>query len=231
MLLTPRRRYRSVTLGLPLLVLWAFQAARAERLPIKIYTTADGLPNNNINKIVRDSRGFLWFCTAEGLSLFDGHNFGVDDGLPNANVNDILETADGEYWVATEGGLCRFRPMNYSDRQRELSSGRGQPAFSNRLFEAVVPPNDDSYARTSTVLLQLRDGTVWCGTENGILQVRKNGNDVALVKVDIGLAPGQISFITTLLEDRHGTLWIGTAKDLYRRWPDGSVAHYGKAHG
>jgi ligand-binding sensor domain-containing protein len=41
------------------------------QLPVKIYTTADGLSNNRINKIVRDSRGFLWFCTQEGLSRFD----------------------------------------------------------------------------------------------------------------------------------------------------------------
>ena len=31
--------------------------ARAERLPLKTYTTADGLAHNIINKIVKDSRG------------------------------------------------------------------------------------------------------------------------------------------------------------------------------
>src|SRR3989475_10111879 len=62
----------------------------AERLPIKPYTVADGLPNNVINKIVRDSRGFLWFCTAEGLSRFDGYsftNYGTAEGLPHPNVS------------------------------------------------------------------------------------------------------------------------------------------------
>lgn len=37
----------------------------AEQLPIKTYTTADGLPRNGINRIVRDSHGFLWFCPIE----------------------------------------------------------------------------------------------------------------------------------------------------------------------
>src|SRR6266542_4288690 len=62
-------------------------AARAERLPLKTYTTADGLAHNVINKIVRDSHGFLWFCTDDGLSRFDGYeftNFGTDKGLPHA---------------------------------------------------------------------------------------------------------------------------------------------------
>src|SRR5437870_12207024 len=100
-------------------LLWLFiflllpALAQAERLPLKPYTVADGLPNNVINKIVRDSRGFLWFCTEEGLSRFDGYsftNFGMEQGLPHAGVNDLLETRGGDYWVATGGGLVRFNP-------------------------------------------------------------------------------------------------------------------------
>jgi ligand-binding sensor domain-containing protein len=49
--------------------------SRAERLPVKTYTTADGLAHNSVHRIVRDSRGFLWFTTAEGLSRFDGYSF------------------------------------------------------------------------------------------------------------------------------------------------------------
>ncbi len=72
--------------------------SNAERLPIKTYTTADGLPHNSINRIVRDSRGFLWFCTGEGLSRFDGYsfiNYGVTEGLPHTTVNDIASDAIG----------------------------------------------------------------------------------------------------------------------------------------
>ena len=67
----------------------------AERLPLKTYTTADGLAHNVINKIVRDSRSFLWFCTFEGLSRFDGYTFttyGVDAELPSPVINDLLGT-------------------------------------------------------------------------------------------------------------------------------------------
>jgi ligand-binding sensor domain-containing protein len=42
--------------------------APAEQLPVRTYTTADGLPSDLILRIVRDSHGFLWFCTADGLS-------------------------------------------------------------------------------------------------------------------------------------------------------------------
>src|ERR1700685_3445397 len=85
-------------------------SAIAQRLPLKSFTVADGLAHDAVNKIYRDSRGLLWFCTAEGLPRFDGYSFvtfGVNQGLPHPSVNDILETADGDYWVATDGGLAR----------------------------------------------------------------------------------------------------------------------------
>ncbi len=40
----------------------------AERLPVKTYTVADGLLRDMVSRIKQDSRGFLWFCTAEGVS-------------------------------------------------------------------------------------------------------------------------------------------------------------------
>src|SRR5262245_7463469 len=88
-------------------------AASAEQLPVKTYTTADGLLRDGVNRIKQDSRGFLWFCTNDGLSRFDGYgftNYTTDDGLPHRVVNDLLETRSGAIWVATANGLARFNP-------------------------------------------------------------------------------------------------------------------------
>ena len=92
-----------VLLRLSLLVIHCLTiTARAERLPIKSYTTADGLANNAVNRILRDSRGFLWFCTGEGLSRFDGYsftNYGIEQGLPSAIVNDLLKRCLAEQYI------------------------------------------------------------------------------------------------------------------------------------
>src|SRR5215469_8642554 len=85
---------------------------QANQLPIRTYTTADGLARNRVKKIIRDSQGFLWFATSEGISRFDGYrftNYGIEDGLPQRSVNDVLETREGEFWFATAGGFCRLR--------------------------------------------------------------------------------------------------------------------------
>ena len=102
----PRRRSERFDLILGLisvsgLVIVGSGVVLGQRLPIKTYTTADGLAHNTVNRIVRDSRGFLWFCTDDGLSRFDGYrftNYGTDQGLPHGQVNDVLETREGEYW-------------------------------------------------------------------------------------------------------------------------------------
>src|SRR5262252_1032840 len=64
------------------------------RLPLRFYSTEDGLPHNWVNCIVRDARGFLWFGTNEGLTRFDGRrfeNFGTETGLPHRTVLQFLE--------------------------------------------------------------------------------------------------------------------------------------------
>jgi ligand-binding sensor domain-containing protein len=86
--------------------------AQAERLPVKTYTSADGLGSGFLNDVMRDSRGFMWFCTRDGLSRFDGAGFvtyriGNREAPPG--IEGITETRDGSYWITTTGGLYRFK--------------------------------------------------------------------------------------------------------------------------
>src|SRR5437879_2244086 len=95
-----------------LIVLSAFPTLlQSELLPIRTYTTADGLAANHVDCIVPDSRGFLWFCTPEGLSRFDGYHFasyGVKEELAHRAVTTLIETRAGEYFVGTARGISRI---------------------------------------------------------------------------------------------------------------------------
>jgi ligand-binding sensor domain-containing protein/two-component sensor histidine kinase len=201
---------------------------RAERLPIKAYSTANGLAHNTVNKIVRDTRGFLWFATDDGLSRFDGYGFvtySVEQGLPHRRVTDLLETRDGELWVATSGGLVRFRPEGAA-RNEVLSAD--DPASSTRMFSVIVPETADASARAVTVLLETRDGTLWCGTRKGLFRLNRAGGRPALRSIDIGFPDTnwENSIVNDLIEDESGSVWIASPSGLYRRWLDGSTARY-----
>ena len=39
------------------------------------FTQAEGLPNNQIQCIFQDSKGWIWLGTSQGLSRFDGYRF------------------------------------------------------------------------------------------------------------------------------------------------------------
>jgi ligand-binding sensor domain-containing protein/signal transduction histidine kinase len=200
--------------------------AQAERLPIKTYTVADGLAHNAINKIVRDSRGFLWLCTADGLSRFDGYeftNYSTNEGLPHPYVSDLLETRKGEYWLATNGGLVRFDPKGIAGKASGNNATDVQPMFST-----LFPDDLDRRARAITVLFEDHNGSIWCGTMKGLYRLEAANTGLKLTPVEIGIPNGipDESYISDLLEDRQGSLWIATTSGLYRRWPDGSFARY-----
>ncbi len=194
---------------------------RCQQLPLRNYTTADGLAGNTIDRIVRDSRGFLWFCTREGLSRFNGYefrNFGVDQGLPPVDV-DLIETPDRNYWVATREGLARFRPEE-----------------ANPHFELYRP--GERRAGAIQTLATDPAGGLWVGTRDGVYHLDPphppDAPDWCLRPVDAGI-PNRYAddrFIHALAVDREGTLWIGAHSGLYRRFADGRLegTHGGLPH-
>lgn len=201
-----------------ILVLFCAAAARAEQLPVRVYTTSDGLPRNLVNRIVQDPRGFLWLCTTEGLALFDGYAFttyGTADGLPDAEVLDLLITSRGEYWVATRKGLARFQPG---------PARAGQPRFI-----AYVPGASRDEARVAH-LEEDASGNLWCSTDNGVYRIVPGGGGVSFEQVPLDL-PRSFPTVVTFHVDAGGLLWVATKNGLYRRSGGGRVDRFTKADG
>jgi ligand-binding sensor domain-containing protein/signal transduction histidine kinase len=212
----------AIRIALLLAVLIALSgAAMAERLPIKSYTTADGLPHNRVKRIVQDSHGFLWFCTAGGLSRFDGYqftNYTAEDGLPAASFNDLLETSDGLYWAATNSeGIIRFNPYAVA----RPSAGESAARF------IVYPVSDEPAANRVNVLYKDQAGRLWAGTDGGLFYLDEGpGGKFQRVPLGIPSHPDIQVQVWALVEDHAGSLWVGTTFGLLRRLPDGRMIHY-----
>jgi len=76
---------------------------------IRSYTTSQGLPHNNVRTIARDSSGFLWLGTWDGLSRFDGYEFRnyfhkPDDttSIPFFSINELLVDKENVLWLLTD---------------------------------------------------------------------------------------------------------------------------------
>lgn len=197
-------------------------AARAQRLPITLYSTSDGLAHNVVNRIVRDSRGFLWFCTRDGLSRFDGREFvtwGAPDGLPTGEVNDLLEAPDGVFWIATERGLVRFEPKGGRQDATEPDE-----SLARRMFTTYVPSRDPRGARVSS-LARDSSGVLWLGTASGLFRAEMGpAGPVSFTFVDLNIPDVlQARAIGSLLVDRFGALWVAAGNKVYRRRRGGTV--------
>src|SRR5215510_13616460 len=188
--------------------LFLSRGARAEQLPVKTYTTADGLLRDQPNRIKLDSRGFLWFCTNDGLSRFDGYsftNYTTDDGLPHRVVNDLLETRSGAIWVATGNGLARFNPKG---RRSAADSIRNTPA---PMFASYWPGQNG--ARGIDVLFEDAQGKLWCGTYDGLYWFEERDGRVVFHRLDLTKErPDKPLTILARMQDRRGSLWNGMSE-------------------
>lgn len=74
----------------------------AQQPLLKQYTIRDGLPSNVIYDIFQDSKGYIWFCTDQGVSRFDGaefKNFSLDQGLPDTEIFRMREDDHHRLWM------------------------------------------------------------------------------------------------------------------------------------
>lgn len=81
------------------------------------FTTSDGLPNNNVLRILEDQHGILWISTYNGLCRFDPvsrnfRNFTYADGLQSNqfSFNAALSLRSGEFLFGGIKGFNVFHP-------------------------------------------------------------------------------------------------------------------------
>jgi len=78
------------------------------------FSTADGLPANQIQKVESDSEGFIWVQTRLGPARYDGRRFvpltdlhpGID--LPKQGFTNMLIDGHDHMWISTTIGLYRI---------------------------------------------------------------------------------------------------------------------------
>src|SRR5215210_3455793 len=126
------------------------------------HLTADnGLPNNHVETILQDRRGFMWIGTWEGLARYDGyrlltykHDPSNPGSLSSSAIMALLADRNGMLWVGTrEGGLNRFDPISQT-----FTRYQPDPANPKSIGDSGV-----------NALAEDQAGVLWVGTNNGQL--------------------------------------------------------------
>lgn len=222
-----------------LFIVLAFTATvtLADRLLLRSYTTTDGLANDTVNRIVADSRGFLWFCTGEGLSRFDGFrfkNFTQEHGLPHRNINSLLETAEGDYLLATGGGLVVFDPMGKAFRWDIVGGRLEQNSDDTPMFKTYLTPESARDAKVSKNILSLAEdgnGTVYAGTNHGLFKFIKSDTGWIFEKVEFDLWKDGGFIFNALYTDLRKNLWLVTNNAVFLMDRNGKISEINESGG
>ncbi len=136
-----------------------------------VFTTEDGLPDNEVNAIVQTQNGFLWVGTDGGLARFDGHHFTtihlhghVSNEIP---VLSLLEEphGDGDLWVGTDAGLAQITKAALDYFNPSLV----------KTYHFGIGQSDQIMC-----LYMSRAGVLWIGTNRGLF-FRNRGRFVAVM--------------------------------------------------
>ncbi|MEP1094241.1 MAG: two-component regulator propeller domain-containing protein [Cyclobacteriaceae bacterium] len=178
-----------------------------ERLNFQNLTVEDGLSYSLVFEILKDSNGFMWFGSTDGLNKFDGHDFtiyqnvpGDSTSLPDNSVWALFEDSKNNLWVGTDGG-----GLSMYDRYTDIFTN-----FKN-------DPDDPSSLPHNSVNIIIEDsyGAVWIGTYGGGMSKIVAQGKFKNYSFDEG-DPKSLSnnFVHDLFEDHLGRLWVGTRHGL-----------------
>ena len=168
-------------------------------------TTDNGLSQNTIEDIFKDSRGFVWFATRNGLNRYDGYSFKIykaensEHGLSCNFVHSICEDLEGNLWIGTEDGL------NIFDTKTNTFSA---------LFHNPQDTNSISDNNISDVVCD-KNGIIWVGTyTHGLIRIQKTATGEYIFnryQYSPNKSAGILSnTVHTLFIDKENNLWIGT---------------------
>ncbi|MBE2238252.1 MAG: PAS domain S-box protein [Caldilineaceae bacterium] len=178
---------------------------------VKRISSEQGLSSTDVQNVLRDRQGFLWFGTLDGLNRYDGYKMKVfkntltdPTSLSESTIRTMMEDRAGTLWIGTWfGGLNRY------DRATET--------FTRFQHD----PADPTSLSSNSVYAILEDptGMLWLGTRGGglnrfdpvtggvLAHYRHDPDDPASLGNDN---------IYALAQDEDGAIWLATDEGLDR---------------
>jgi ligand-binding sensor domain-containing protein/signal transduction histidine kinase len=161
---------------------------------VNVWTTENGLPQNEVTCLLQTRDGYLWLGTPKGgLVRFDGIRFTVFDegntpGLTSSKITSLFEDGQGNLWVGTGNGVVLIKDG------KVLSLGIGKGSRDGQLAGICQDPA----------------GAVWLYLANGQLWRYQNGaTNMFLVGAD------QPTDYRGLILEPSGPLWVGTDLGMF----------------
>ncbi len=175
-----------------LLISYACTATAQEPACIK-FGMDDGLPSQIIYSTMQDRDGYIWICTANGVSRYDGfhfQNFSLKDGLCDVENFYAVEDSSGRVWFDSfNGKICYW-----------------ENGTIHKIDEKLLPPDILVTDERPRYLPDLKGNM--CIIKNGILVKVMKDFDMTV----LNYKKGDKIFLNTHVDGKN--MWIST-KGMY----------------
>lgn len=164
----------------------------------------NGLSQSTVLSIAKDSRGYMWFGTRDGLNRYDGKNVKTyhakaDNPASISSDDYIFALAEDKLqnlWIGTQNGLNRYIPEKDAF-ERFFFNSKNAYSISNNTINSIQAD---------------REGRMWFGTDMGLNMLE---NPASLKFKKIFKAQGLAgNAVYAILEDSKGNIWVGTTTGL-----------------
>lgn len=160
-------------------------------------TQKNGLSHNNIECIFKDSEGYIWFGTRNGLCRFDGYEIRIyraessPGSLTGDRILSVIEDKKGFLWVGTySSGLNRF------DKKTErFTSYSNHESVNDRINRIKV----------------LKDGSVWICSNKGLAEYLPQQDSFRLYLPNRNTSNSIIAdYVHDIIETKSGEIYVAS---------------------
>ncbi|TDE17523.1 ligand-binding sensor domain-containing protein [Dyadobacter psychrotolerans] len=202
----------------------------------------NGLSQGSTYHIIKDSRGYMWLGSQDGINRFDGKNIEVylsGASGQSTNVQGIAEDTAGNLWVGSHKGLYQYIRKKNAFVKPALKNGpdnRSIHVFSNHkksIFllteqglsqiignEVKLLTRQITYNRSqiNNFVKEAANGDFWfLDVKNGLSRYAfKTGKVSRYFSAGDGNVFGLPSTFNCISTDKTGNIWLGRGNELIR---------------
>ncbi|HEY1039663.1 MAG TPA: histidine kinase, partial [Bacteroidia bacterium] len=155
----------------------------------KTYTTANGLPSNNVSSLASDTKSRLYIGTDKGLCYYSNSKFILVKELQGVPISCLLYHQDIGLLIGTNTGFYMME--------------------GNKPYQVELPNSSNDV----NCLTYQRSSGIWIGTTEGLVQLHPETKKTILYGIANGLIEDNIASLTA---DYNRTIWVGTHSGLMK---------------